>query len=231
MKTKSLVCIVSLTISAVLSASEFDELKRSLDHNQQEEVAEKIHEFSQSNPGKANAAFLEGYLAFKEERWDTALEFLEKAHELELDNSIFLSKLGLALIKKADHSETFEQPALYLRGVDCFKQAETLDESNIEAQMALIGFYSNAPAMVGGSFEKAHEHANKLLNYHAEFGTQQIADLFVRQERIDEAVKQYETYLKSCSEDNRSWAYTQIEKIRESHGGSEKTNLTSEVND
>ncbi|MEX0323111.1 MAG: hypothetical protein AB3N63_13185 [Puniceicoccaceae bacterium] len=187
MKNKYLISLITTVIASFSFASEFDELKSLLDQNLNEEAVERINHYADANPDSSHTAFLEGFLALNQQNWDQAVELLKKANDLESENSMFLSKLALAYIRKADHAQPTEQPMLYMTGVDYFKKAEALDESNIEAQMALIGFYSHAPAMVGGSMQKAYEHAEILMKYNKDLGTQQVAQLDQKAGKVAEA--------------------------------------------
>lgn len=134
----------------------------------------KIH------PENAQAHFYLGRIAFREEDYDTAVEWFEKAAELEKRNSNFHLWLGRAYGYQAQPASLWRQLFLARKVKKQFEKAVALDADNVLARWDLMEYYLKAPRFLGGSWEKAKAEAREIQQRDAAEGKEAwllIADL------------------------------------------------------
>jgi tetratricopeptide (TPR) repeat protein len=95
--------------------------------------------------------------------WDQAIEIFSKLTELEPREANYYYKLGGSLGMKA-LSVNKLRGVWYLSDIkSALEKALELNPDHIEAHWALIEYYTNLPAIFGGSITNALEYANDLL--------------------------------------------------------------------
>jgi len=91
-----------------------------------------------------------------------AIDYGRKAVEALPDNPQAKFHLAMGLQRKMS-----KNPMLWTTGkaeyLGLLKDARTLDPNYVPAYLGAIGFYSGAPAFVGGSKDKAHQLADELI--------------------------------------------------------------------
>lgn len=122
-----------------------------------------------------------------------AVEWLEKSVALEPDNAEYHLWLGRAYGYQAIRASVLKQPGLARKVRREFETASRLDPDNLEARFALIEYYLRAPAILGGSLEKARDEAGEVrkrnaLEGHRAFG--RIAELRKDPDRAFEEYRQ-----------------------------------------
>jgi len=133
------------------------------------------------------AMFYLGRIALAGEDLDGAIEQLQKAVKLNGTDSNYRTWLGRAYIQKLQTVSFFERGVLAGRALENLKKAVELDPSNIEARIALGGYYLNAPSIGGGSKKKALEQAEEVVKYDALEGNWMLARIHIKNEEYDEA--------------------------------------------
>ncbi len=109
-----------------------------------------------------------------------AVEWFEKSVALEPDNAEYHLWLGRAYGYQAMRASVLKQPGLARKVRREFETASRLAPDNLEARFGLIEYYVRAPAILGGSLEKARDEAEEVrkrsaLEGHRAFG--RIAEL------------------------------------------------------
>ncbi len=93
------------------------------------------------------------------ERTDEARKWAEKAVKLQPDNSNYHLWYGRALGVIALNSGKLKMISLAGKIKNEFETAARLDPANVDARIALMEYYVNAPGIAGGSKSKAKEQA------------------------------------------------------------------------
>jgi len=140
---------------APLAAGTFDEGVRLAESGRNAEARTFFTTAAAAHPQSPIPPFWLGRLALNEEDWDKAIESFEKAVALEDGNSTYHLWLGRAIGSKAQRASVLKQPFLAKKVKAQFERAVELDGSNLEARSDLISYYLRAPAVMGGSVEKA----------------------------------------------------------------------------
>lgn len=108
------------------------------------------------------AAFEEGRRLMSANDPAKAEKEFERAIRLEPNVSDYHLWLGNAVGQQAQTASVLRQPFMARRIKAQFEKAVELDPRSIEARDGLIGYYLQAPAVMGGSPEKAREQARAI---------------------------------------------------------------------
>lgn len=120
-----------------------------------------------------------------------SIEWFEKAVDANEKSSVHHLWLANALADQADHTSKIKLPFLARRVKGEFDKAAQLDPTSIDARHGLIEFYSQAPAVMGGSLDKAKEQAREIMKLSAWRGHYEMARLLEREKDIGGAEKDY----------------------------------------
>uniref|UniRef100_UPI002606D31E tetratricopeptide repeat protein n=1 Tax=Flavobacterium sp. TaxID=239 RepID=UPI002606D31E len=126
-----------------------------------------------------------------QKQWDNSIFYYKKLKTQFPKNANYHFKFGGALGLKAKESNKFKALGMIDDIENEFLTAAKLDSKHIESRWALVMFYTELPAIVGGSESKAQKRADELLKIspvdgHLSKGY--IAEYF---KRYKEAEKQY----------------------------------------
>jgi TPR repeat protein len=109
--------------------------------------------------GDPDAMLYLGRIATEQSDVNAAVDWLEQAVKKNDNSSVYHQWLGNAYGAKAGTASMFEQMSLAPKVKGEMERAVALDSTNIEARVTLVGFYLQAPAMMGGGVDKAREQA------------------------------------------------------------------------
>jgi Tfp pilus assembly protein PilF len=126
---------------------------------------------------------------------ERAEELLTKAIKLK-NAAAYHYHLGQALGDQAMKASMFGKAALAGKVRDEFEKASQLDPNLIEARFGLIDFYMLAPAMLGGSDEKALAQAAEIKKRDAYQGHRAYSRIYQRQKKNDLARREYQDLLR-----------------------------------
>lgn len=126
-----------------------------------------------------------GDIAGHAKNWDEALKYYEKLKNANPKNANYQYKFGGALGMKAKESNKFAALRMLDDIEHAFLTAAKLDSKHIDTRWALVEFYLQIPAMVGGSEKKAQKYALELMKISA-------VDGYLSQGHIHEYFKRYE---------------------------------------
>jgi len=99
---------------------------------------------------------------FMIEDWDSAINACQHARDLDPQQSAYYLWLGRAYGEKADRAGFISALELAKKLRVAFERAVELDPGNWEARTDLAEFYVEAPGLIGGGKDKAHEQADFL---------------------------------------------------------------------
>lgn len=104
-----------------------------------------------------------GDIAGHNKEWDEAIKCYEKIKIQNPQNANYHYKYGGALGMKAKESNKFAALGMIDDVENSFLTAVKLDKTHIDSRWALVMFYIEIPAIIGGSETKAQVYANELM--------------------------------------------------------------------
>ena len=104
-----------------------------------------------------------GDIAGHNKDWDEAIKCYEKIKLQNPQTANYHYKYGGALGMKAKESNKFAALGMIDDVENSFLTAARLDKNHIDSRWALVMFYIEIPAIIGGSEKKAQVYANELM--------------------------------------------------------------------
>jgi tetratricopeptide (TPR) repeat protein len=169
-----------------------------------------VHALLSKNSRDPNAVFLMGRLARAEEDAAGAVAWFEKAVQLDERNARYHTWLGNALGDERYFSSTskLRQPFLARRVKSELERAVELDPAEIDAREGLVGFYMNAPRLLGGSMVKARGQAVEIGKLDPVRGHLQFARIAERSKDTSTAEVEYKAAIAAAPA--RTQAYYEL---------------------
>ncbi len=133
-----------------------------------------------------------GRIAFDQRSFKASAEYFEDLSDDYPEEADYFYWYGNALGRLAQESSVFRQGLLAPKIKNAYEEAVSLDPGNIDAHLSLIEFYTLAPGIMGGSWEKATETANVIKSIDPARGHAAMATVWLRQEEYDHAEKEYQ---------------------------------------
>jgi len=112
------------------------------------------------------AAFEEGRRLMSANDPAKAEKQFERAIAAEPNVSMYHLWLGNAVGQQAQNASVLRQPFMARRIKAEFEKAVELDSTSIDAREGLLGFYLQAPAVMGGGLDKAQAQARAIGRLH-----------------------------------------------------------------
>ncbi|HKO55615.1 MAG TPA: tetratricopeptide repeat protein, partial [Thermoanaerobaculia bacterium] len=132
-----------------------------------------------------NDPFTLGKAAMERNDAEAAVGFFEKAVAAQPKNALYHFWLGNAYGSQAQKANMFSQARLAGKTKDEFERAVQLDPNLLDARFGLIDFYTMAPAIIGGSEEKAIQQAAEIKKRDSLQGHRAMARIYSRQKKTD----------------------------------------------
>ncbi len=145
--------------------------------------------FSKDQSSETSIYYL-GRIAFDKEEFRKAADYFEEAIEIN-QKSDYYTWLGNSLGSYTNEVNFFRKGILAPKIKSAYEKAVELDARNIDAHWGLIEYYTQAPSVMGGSFEKAEETANAIKKVDVLEGHSALATVYTRQDEHDKAEKEY----------------------------------------
>jgi len=178
MRTKLLVCLIALVLSASavvakngLNANEaMDAALRAYTVGDYTKAVQILESASAADPKNPEIHLLLAKTFYEMEERDRAIASAEKAVALEPNKSVYHEWLGRTYGEKADHASWFSALSLAKKARKEFATAVELDEHNFRAMQSLIEFDCSAPGIAGGGDDKAATEIAKIASLDAAEG-------------------------------------------------------------
>lgn len=110
----------------------------------------------------AQAAFYLGQIAMEQNDGGKAIDWLEKAVDLNPRSSVYYDWLGRAYGQQAERASKLKLPFLAKKTKSAWDKAIELDPNNLDARSDLIIYYLQAPGFLGGGKDKAKAEAQEI---------------------------------------------------------------------
>ncbi|HCZ37830.1 MAG TPA: hypothetical protein DHV26_18060, partial [Cytophagales bacterium] len=91
----------------------------------------------------------------------------------------------------ASDANIFRQATLGPKMKSAWEKAVQLDPKTVDARESLIQYYLQAPAIAGGSVDKAIEMANEIKKIKPSEGHRQLGNIYYREKKYAEAEKEF----------------------------------------
>ena len=169
-----------------------DEGRKFLDEQQYKNAIQHFKKIVKQDEKNDSAYYYLGYAYLQNKDHNKAIDYLEKAIELNEKEARYHFQHGMALREKLMNSNFFKKAIVAPKMKAAFDKTVELNPKHIEGRKALIGFYLQAPAIAGGDLNKAKHHAKALVDldkFHGHFLT---GYAYNREEKFDSARIEYE---------------------------------------
>ena len=178
--------IITLQISAFQN-NDLQKAKQFLEDNKLEEAKAILEEIIDDDDKNHEAYFNLGKTYMRLKDPEEATENFEEAVDLQDKNADYHFWLGQAIAMDAQNSNVISQAMMASDILKEFERTIDLDPKHIPGLMGVIGFYTNAPGIMGGDIEKAERHAKELVKLDEMRGRTSLAQIYFKQEKMDSA--------------------------------------------
>jgi tetratricopeptide (TPR) repeat protein len=151
------------------------------------EAQAAFEKIAAAEPKNAEAAYYLGQLALRRSNQEQAVQWLEKATQLALEKSSYFNALGDAYGLSAQKAGIFSKMGFAKKCLAAYDKAVALDPDNLEARENRVGFYREAPGLVGGGMDKAYAEAAEIQKRDWMRGSSLLISLHVSQKKRPEA--------------------------------------------
>jgi pimeloyl-ACP methyl ester carboxylesterase/cytochrome c-type biogenesis protein CcmH/NrfG len=180
-----------LSVAIAAQDSPLQTAIRQFEARQFAEAKTALEQLNRTEPQNATVAFYLGRIAFQQSNWDEAERWFETAIKLDDKNSAHHHWLAQTYGKKAQQASLVTRASLAGKARDALLKAVALDGNHLEARADLARYYFEAPAMMGGSEEKALEQIEFIKQQNALQGWLLAGELFAGKKKNAEAERAY----------------------------------------
>lgn len=190
-----LICLFVSLAGLLRAETSIDSAVALFEQKRYPEAAEAFLAIANANSQNARAHFYLGVLADKRGENDEAIRRLERAVELDPENSEYHTELGGAYGDAAKDASALASLAFARKCAASLQRAVELDPDNLAARNGLITFYLAAPPIAGGGADKAYAQAEEIRKRDLVTGSAILGHLYLRERKNQEAFAVYEAVL------------------------------------
>lgn len=139
----------------------------------------------------AAARYYLGRIAFQEELFEDAADYLEEATDADERVAAYFEWYGNALANVAMEANMVRQGLLAPKMKSAWEKAAKLDPKSVGPRRSLVEFYMQAPGFMGGSKEKAIAMAREIIALNPAEGHRVLGSVLARDKKVVEAEKEY----------------------------------------
>jgi tetratricopeptide (TPR) repeat protein len=169
-----------------------------------DEVRGSLEKISATEPQNAEAHFLLAKVDYAMADLDNAEKHIEQAVLLSPSASSHLL-FGRILSAQIQKASLFRKGSLAGKAKVQFEAAVASDPKSIPARLGLMDFYSGAPGIVGGSWDKAVAQAHEIAKLDALEGQYALGDLDLDKRNYKEAEKEYKKAIATDLREGKSY--------------------------
>lgn len=196
-----LLYLLLITGSCFANAQSVEKAIKLYESNQLEAAKKALSALDESNK---EVQYYLGRIAFDQREFKESSNYFEDLSDDYPNVADYHYWYGNALGRLAQESSMFRQGIMAPKIKNAYEKAVSIDPKNIDAHLSLIEFYTLAPGIMGGSWEKATETAEVIKGLDPAQGHSAMATVWLRQEEYEKAEKEYQQAIKY---DNR-YAFT-----------------------
>ncbi|MDB6115891.1 MAG: Tetratricopeptide repeat protein [Lacunisphaera sp.] len=154
-----------------------------------------------ANPTDAVAQALLGSVAIAKDDAEAAVAAYEQAAELAPADGDLQRQLGDAYGFAAQKAGMLSKMGFAKKCRVAYEKAVELDPKNLNARSSLMGFYQQAPGLMGGGMDKAYAQAAAIRRLDATRGRLAYATLYSGEKKYAEAFAEFDEVLKASPDD------------------------------
>jgi tetratricopeptide (TPR) repeat protein len=192
--------LVSVTLACLVIASASSSPEQMIASGSIDEV---IHTLSGRSDAASVNLLSRAYYAI--EQWDNAVRNGEKAVSLAPDNSMYHLWLGREYGEKANAANPLSAASLAKKAKAEFEQAVKIDPTNVQAHADLAEYYTDAPSIMGGGTDKAHDQATQVAMYDQAISHWILAIVAEKEKRYPDAEKELREAIKVAKNPAQYW--------------------------
>lgn len=182
--------LLMILLIVILNPSDFEKAEKLFKQQKLQESKVLFEKHLKTNPNDTKTLEYLGDIAGQYKKWDEALEYYKKIRDQFPNKADYHYKYGGALGMKAKEANKFKALGMIDEVEEAFLKAAKLEPKHVDARWALVMFYIELPAIVGGSEKKSQKFADELMVISK-------VDGYLAKGYIDEYFKRYhnaETY-------------------------------------
>jgi tetratricopeptide (TPR) repeat protein len=190
-----LAAVLPLALLAATPLAAQDPIARAARLLEQEEhtaARQALEPYARSHPDDARAALYLGRAFYEERNLDAAVEWLERAVEMNDRSADAHLFLGKAYGLKAADSGMLRRAILARKAKGEFDRAVELAPADVDARLGLLQFYVLAPAMLGGDSDKAREQAAAIRRINPYRAFEAYSAIYRSEQKLDSIAVTYQ---------------------------------------
>ena len=204
----AILILFSLSLQAfAIQNSEIENAKQLLKENKLEDAKILLETLLEKDDKNHEAYYLLGNVYMKLRDPEEATENFEAAVDLQDENPDYHFALGQAIAMDAQNSNVISQAMMAGDILDEFERTVELDPTHIPGRMGVIGFYTNAPSIMGGDLEKAKANARVVLKLDEARGRMALAQIYLKEEKMDSVEIQIKLFEEKYEDDKSASSF------------------------
>ncbi len=200
MKSRFTIAILSLLLSASVSAQNFDEGVTFFENGNLEAAEQIFSSLKKSQSKNPEIYFYLGRIEFDNKEYKDAVDWFEEAADLDEDNSLYPMWMGHSYGRQAQNASVLRQAGLARNSRKNYEKAIELDPNNVEARESAMEFYLQAPGFLGGGRDKAELQASTIEKLDTEAGIKAWGRIYTYYDETQFAEMHYKTAIESNPE-------------------------------
>ncbi|MBU4487212.1 MAG: tetratricopeptide repeat protein [Candidatus Delongbacteria bacterium] len=136
---------------------------------------------------------------FKNNDFENAIEWFQKALEKDEENSDLYFMLGVSYTNEIGNVNFFTKGIYSSKAKSNLKLSIKKDPKNIEARYYLASYYFNAPAIGGGDKDEAWKQAEEIFKLSPVKGHEIKAQFYSQEKEYNKALTEYDKIIRSDS--------------------------------
>ncbi|MBL7872963.1 MAG: tetratricopeptide repeat protein [Cyclobacteriaceae bacterium] len=185
------IALLFVFLSSSLFAQTVDRAKELWENKNSAEAKRLLTTVKKDNKEFAAAQYYLGRIAFDEKDYDAAEDYFEEAIDVNDKVAEYHTWYGNTLGTMAADANLFKQAMLGPKMKNAWEKAVQLDPKSVDARESLIQYYLQAPAIAGGSVDKAKEIANEIIKLKPAEGHRQLGNIYYKEKNLPEAEKEF----------------------------------------
>ena len=194
-------CAATALAQAAVSPVQSENVRTLLRDHKVAAAASAANALVAAHPAEAEAYALLGSVDVAKDDADAAVTAVEKAAELAPANSEYQRQLGDTYGFAAQKAGMLSKMGFAKKCRLAYEKAVELDPGNLKARSSLMGFYQQAPGMMGGGLDKAYAQAAAIKQLDAGRGRLAYATLHTAEKKYAEAFTELEEALQVAPDD------------------------------
>ncbi len=186
-----------LSSFCLFAQSSIDQGKAFYESRKYQDAKKVFQSVPEKSSEYATAQYYLGRIAFDKKEYDDAADYFEEATENNAKEPEYFNWLGDTYAAIAKNGNVLTQASMAIKMKKAWEKVVELDPKSLDARTSLIGFYSQAPAFMGGSMDKAKGLATEVMKLNTAEGHWQMGSILAKEKNTAEAEKEFSKMLKA----------------------------------